>query len=250
MAMSMNKVFISGRMKGDPYEVAGRHRQFTRFRVQLPRERNRRRGDPDSVLVEAVGRNGARIVQTLKDGAFLTLEGRLRTTVVADGEHKQATILVRLENFSINLPPADNEDDGNQVETQEDSARKPRRRNRRGRKNEEGTPNSGRQQRQRSENQDSPNRSPRKGDGATESTFPKADRSAPAAEKTSESTAPEIALEKTEVKTPDQSVEVKKSVESTKAKEPVQPVAKPASPPEMPRIKSVAEDSLKGDMPF
>lgn len=237
MAMSINKVFISGRIKGDPYEVAGRHRQFTRFRVVLPRERNRGgRGDADSVLVEAVGRNGAQLL-TLRDGAAITFEGRLRSTVIINGDNRESTILVRLENFSINFPPAETEDSSQQARgnNEERPPKQRRRRNNRRRKNNEDSGDNPERGKRQSQDKDASKAAP-KDKPPTKNDKPAAnDKSAPADQASNKTEAP-----KQEAKNPPAKAETTKA-EAPKA---------PSGPPEMPSIKSVADESLKKDMPF
>ncbi|MDF1663895.1 MAG: single-stranded DNA-binding protein [Planctomycetota bacterium] len=237
MAMSMNKVFISGRIKGDPYEVAGRHRQFTRFKVLLPRERNRGgRGEADSVLVEAVGRNGAQLL-ALKDGAAITFEGRLRTTVIVNGDSRQSTILVRLENFSVNVIPPEAEEDREpkpRANNEERPTKQRRRRNNRRRKNSEESGDS-------NANKDTQQSQDK---GAAKDTA----KDAPASEETGSSNSEKSASQEQAAKTPEKADGAKQ--DSKKAAPKVEAPTPPSGPPEMPSIKSVADETLKKDMPF
>lgn len=232
--MSMNKVFISGRIKGDPYEVAGRHRQFTRFRVVLPRERNRGgRSEGDSVLVEAAGRNAAQLL-TLKDGAYLTLEGRLRATVIVNGDRRESTILVRVENYSLNVaPPATEESEQSKASSDEERPSKPRRRrNNRRRKNPEGASDQGEKKPEKQEKDSAP--APAKSQ----------DKGQDSEKAKPEAKASDAPPQKAEAKS-----EAKKEEKAKPAPKEEAPKA-PSGPPEMPSIKSVADESLKKDMPF
>jgi hypothetical protein len=244
MAMSINKVFISGRIKGKPYEVLERNRQFTRFQILLPRERNRHRGEPDAVLIEAVGRNGTRI-QALKDGAFITLEGQLRST---GSGRRESTILIRLENFSINIPPAALEYEQDRArQNEEGEHRHPRKSKRRGRKNQRDDRDT-----QKAKTTDGQQETSPSGNIVDK---PKEHATIPAEapqsdEQTSEAptnTPKESAEEKS---TDSQEAEPVKEQESKAPEQLEGALEKASGPPEMPSIKSVADDSMKDDMPF
>jgi hypothetical protein len=105
--MSINKVFITGCIKGKPYEVPGRNRSILRFKLSLPSDPQRRGNVVESALIEATGRNAEYIFNNVGDGDHMSLEGRLRTTLLSEGDRRIEALLVRLEKFALITPIPD-----------------------------------------------------------------------------------------------------------------------------------------------
>lgn len=227
MSPKLNKVYLSGQVIEEPYEVPGRYRQFIRFRMALPKERNHRRSEPDTIVLEAAGRTGASIVLNVKKGQEITVEGRLRSTVLEQGDNRSIALLIRIESFSLHAelqePPADREsEDGDKGERSGSTRR--RGRSRRGRSRGPRTEGEG----------NAPSEDGGKSDGGA----PQASAEAPAAE----SEAPKAAAPTAEAPPAPKPA----PTEAPKAAEP----APQPQEPVIPKVQRSSDPALKEDMPF
>lgn len=241
MAMSINKVFITGRVIEVPYEVEGRHRPFVRCRVTLPQSRPNQRHNNDWVLIEATGRNSERILKGVRQGAVLTVEGRLCTNTFDNDKDQSERLVIRVDNFTLNQSPIRLEGPASDQQSEspsEDSGSNENSRSRRARRRKRRREGTQRLQKQSADKQDDQDKGPQSKDPA------KNDK------------APQAKAPKEPDQSPKKEAQPSKDPEasSAKAEQPAKkaPEAKPVAeitPPTVPDLPK-PDPKLTKDMPF